>query len=203
WYRTHFPLRAGRHGRVTFEATPHYLFHPLAPARAARLLPDARFVVLLRDPVERAISHYELQTRTGVERLDFAAAIAAEPARLAGEVERLRADPAYPAAALHHYSYLARGRYAEQLAAWLRHFPPERLHVVRSEDLFAEPAATYRGILSFLGLSEWLPARFPNYSDTPAPRPDRRAERALLAGVFSDANARLAELVGRDFGWEV
>ncbi len=57
WYRSQFPTRGAR-GTITGEATPYYLSHPHAPARIQRLLPQARLIVLLRNPVERAISHY-------------------------------------------------------------------------------------------------------------------------------------------------
>src|SRR5205814_2419799 len=71
WYRTHFPTRARLavrrrrvHARVaSFEATPDYLFHPLAPERAAHLVPDAKLVALLRDPLARAYSHYPHMVR--------------------------------------------------------------------------------------------------------------------------------------------
>ena len=95
WYRAHFPPAAA--GRRSFEASPYYLFHPSVPARVAATLPQARFVALLRDPVERAYSHY-LHTRAyGVEPLGFAEALAAEPGRLAGA---LADGPDTPAA--HH-----------------------------------------------------------------------------------------------------
>ena len=85
WYRTHFPTRARvavrrrrLHAQVrSFEATPDYLFHPLAAARAAQLVPDAKLIALLRDPVERAYSHYRHMVRLGFEDLSFDEAIRA------------------------------------------------------------------------------------------------------------------------------
>src|SRR5262249_27856015 len=103
WYRAFFPTKAARdrHRRrtgrelVAGEASPYYLFHPLVPDRAHELLPDAKLVVMLRDPVERAFSHHGHEVELGYEQLGFAEALDREPERLAGELERMRADPAY------------------------------------------------------------------------------------------------------------
>jgi hypothetical protein len=187
WYRGHFPPSSP--GMVSFEASPLYLFHPLAAERAAATLPSARYVALLRDPVERAWSHY-LHTRSyGQEPLDFAAALAAEESRLATPDGWRR------------YSYAARGRYAEQLSRWLAYVPRERLHVIRSEDLYADPAAVYGGVLEFLGLDPFTPAEFAVHT--------RRADRSgLPSGVarslreyFTPHNDRLADLLGWSRTW--
>ena len=103
WYRCHFGPTGD--GRLNFEASPYYLYHPCAPARAASVLPKAKLVALLRDPVSRAWSHYHHNLRLGLESLTFADAIAAEPERLAGEAERLQADPTAVSFAHRHHSY--------------------------------------------------------------------------------------------------
>ncbi|NBE84131.1 sulfotransferase family protein [Micromonospora rubida] len=200
WYRAHFPPAAP--GRQSFEASPYYLFHPSVPARVAALLPEARFVALLRDPVERAYSHY-LHTRSlGGEPLAFADALAAEPGRLAAA---LRRGPDTPAAhrALRNHSYATRGRYAEQLDRWFAHVPRERLHVARSEDLYADPTATYAGILRFLGLAPFTPDAFARHTRRADRGPSQlTAElRADLTARFAPHNARLADLLGWPHTW--
>src|SRR6187551_3563074 len=91
WYRGQFPLRAGE--RLVGEASPSYLFHPLAPERARSLVPGAKLVALLRDPVDRAYSQYQHEVALGREPLSFEDALAAEEERTRGEAERLAADP--------------------------------------------------------------------------------------------------------------
>ena len=98
WYRSMFPLAAGlarerRGGRrvLVGEASPYYLFYPLAAERAGAVVPSAQLIVLLRDPVERAWSHYRHEVKAGREPLEFEAALAAEPTRLAGADAALRA----------------------------------------------------------------------------------------------------------------
>ena len=139
WYRSHFTLR--RRG-LSFEATPDYLFHPLAPARVATDLPDCRLVVLLREPAARARSHWQHMTRIGFEQLSFADALDAEPERTAADLARLEAGEPVVEGPLLRYSYRARGFYADQLERWRAVFPPEQMLLLRSEDLFGDPAAT-------------------------------------------------------------
>src|SRR5919201_6138602 len=95
WYRSHFPTvifsafwRVRGYRMIAGEASPYYLFHPWAPQRAHELVPHAKLIVLLRNPVDRAYSHYRERVRNGVEDLTFEEAIEREPARLAGELDR-------------------------------------------------------------------------------------------------------------------
>ncbi len=214
WYRAHFASRwhrqllARRHGRrpLTFEATPAYLFHPLASSRAAGTVPDARLVAVLRNPVDRALSHYHHSVRRGWEHLSFADALAAEADRLADHGERLASDPSFSSNDYLRFSYAARGFYAEQLERWLADFGRERLLVLRSEDLFHRPVDTLHRLLEFLGLAPWAPARLANHSYGGAPRPVRDemspAVRQELEERFRTPNRRLAELVGSHVSWD-
>ena len=199
WYRAHFELEAGRHLR--FEATPDYLFHPLAPARAASVVPEARLVVLLRDPVARAWSHYQHMVDLGFETMSFDAAIDAEDSRCAADLAALASDPDHDAKALLRYSYVARGRYAEQLDRWLAVFPPDRLLVVRSEDFFRDTVTEFGRILDFLGLEAWTPAAFTNESrlqGRPSATGLPAGSEARLRDVFAEPNRLLVDLLGPD-----
>src|SRR5262249_30422106 len=127
WYRSHFPSVAmrglGRLGAgerpIAGEASSSYLFHPAAAGRAATMVGGARIIVLVRDPVDRAYSHYLARVAHGVEPLSFEEAIDREGDRLAGEADRLVADARYRSPAFEQQSYVAQGRYAESLARWL------------------------------------------------------------------------------------
>jgi predicted RNA-binding Zn-ribbon protein involved in translation (DUF1610 family) len=208
WYRSHFPVSARRtfaelagKDLLTFEATPYYLFHPHAPRRAAGLLPNARLIVLLRDPVERAYSHHQHMTRHGHEHLSFADAVAAEEERIGAETARLLADPSYVSLPHHRYSYVARGHYADQLERWLEHFPRERFLILQSEDLYAEPKTMFRAVLDFLGLPPWEPWSFRNHSYVDGRRPGGATVdpglRESLRTHFAQANAGRLCFIGR------
>lgn len=198
WYRGNFPVRRG--GVLVGEASPSYLFHPLAPERAAALVPDARLIAILRHPVERAYSHYQHEVAFGREPLSFEAAIEQEETRMQGERERMLADPAYFSHAWWNFTYLARGLYAEQLERWLAAFGRERLLVLANEELSSEPAATYARVLEFLGAAPHELDTYPRVFDRDYP--DLKPEtRARLAAHFAEPNRRLDELLGRDLGW--
>jgi lipopolysaccharide transport system ATP-binding protein len=208
WYRSFFPLSATRviarrrnRDLVGLEATPSYLYHPAVPARVAATLPDVRLIALLREPIARAYSHYQLMRRQGRESLSFEDALAAEEERLAGEEERLLADPRHSSEKYRDYGYVARGLYADQLERWFTHFPRDQLLVLSSQDLFARPAEVYTETLAFLGLRPWLQCDFV-HRNLASYEPIDPALRARLEERFAEPNARLARLLNRDFGWK-
>ena len=124
----------------------------MAPQSAHALFPQAKLIVLLRDPVRLAYSHYWHERDKKRETLSFEEAIAAEPARLGDDEQRLARGEIRQSRAHQHFSYLARGRYAEQLERWWRHYPRERLLVLRFEHLARDPLAVLDRTLEFLGL---------------------------------------------------
>jgi hypothetical protein len=207
WYRSHFPTElrmaaARRGGRkaASFEATPYYLFHPLAPPRAAGVVPEARLVAVLRNPVERAFSHWQHEVRGGRESLSFEAALEAEPERTAAEEQRLLDDPTYRSNRHHRFSYVGRGRYAIQLERWLDHFPRAQLLVIRSEDLYQDPSPVFLRIVEHMGVDAWEPPEFRNHSyDGVRPEagpPMSASTRRQLEATFEADNRQLASLLG-------
>jgi hypothetical protein len=183
------------------EASPDYLFFPHVPARVRAFDPGLKLIAVLRDPVDRAYSHYQHNRRKGREDgVTFEQAIELEPERVDAEWERCLADPSYWSDAVWRQSYLGKSRYAEQLQRWLEHFPRGQLHVVSSADLAAEPAAVVDECLRFLGLP---PARTRSYEpeNEAAYPPLDPATRDQLAAYFDEHNRRLYALLGRDFGW--
>ncbi len=198
WYRGNFPLRP--RGRLVGEASPSYLFHPLAPKRVAALLPDVRLIAILRNPVERAYSHYQHEVALGREVLAFEDALDAEPERLRGELERMVADPAYFSRAWWDHTYVGRGLYAEQLDRWLAVFPRDQLLVLTTDDLAERSAETYVRVLAFLGVPPHALDDYPRVFDRDYP-PAAAETRARLAEVFAEPNRRLAARLGVDLGW--
>jgi hypothetical protein len=209
WYRAHFPTRAqvrrsaerlgGR--AITLEATPYYLFHPLAPHRLRGLLPECRLVVMLRDPVDRAISHYHHSLAKRVEHLPIDQAIDRESERIAGDVERVLTVPLADGLDHPHFSYLTRGCYAEQLEAWFSVFPRDQFLVLDSHEFFADPNVSLRRVCEFAGvavhsLPSYEPQGVGNYG---AVEP---AVRERLERFFAPHNERLWELIGERYDWD-
>ena len=210
WYRSHFPLArdraafAAEHGRpfLTGEASPSYISHLWAPERIRQMLPEAKLIAVLRNPVDRAHSHFEMSRREGVEPLaSFEEAVAQEEERLRPEVARMRSDPTYNSWNFGCWSYLARSRYAEQLERWLELFPQDQFLFLKAEDLFEQPAETLDRAHAFLGLPAYTPEGTAPFNaaeyDTMLPE-----TRARLGEYFRPHNERLYDLIGVDFGWE-
>jgi hypothetical protein len=199
WYLGQFPAELPLE-TITGEATPYAIFHPLAPRRLREIAPASRLIALLRNPVDRAYSHYLLECSRGAETLDFAAALDAEPERLGGEEARIAREPAYISASHKHASYLSRGDYARQLESWFDAFPSEQILVIRSEDLYERSAETLTQVAQFLGISPDLRIPFTMHNQTSGPPLDP-AIRRRLSQHFAPLNARLADLLGWDPGW--
>jgi hypothetical protein len=200
WYRGNFPNSLRARGLVG-EASPSYLFHPLAPERVAALVPEVKLVALVRNPADRAFSHYQHEVALGREPLSFEDALEAEDERLRGEQERMRADPVYFSRPWWDYTYRARGLYADQLERWLGVFPREQLLIVPNEDLDAEAAQTYARVLEFLAATPHRLDSYPRVFERQY-EPMNAETRARLAAEFAEPNRRFYELLGRNLGWE-
>jgi hypothetical protein len=134
WYGHRFDGYAGQ--RAVGEATPTYMTDPVALSRMGEIIPEARLLAILRDPVERAYSHYWMEHVRGRDDRTFAEAVADE-AEGRGETD-----------------YVARGRYATQLDQVVAVFPRDQLKVVLLDDLRDRPESTYAEVCRFLGVSE-------------------------------------------------
>lgn len=202
WYRSHFPYTGDiKDNEITGEASPHYIAHPLSPRRIAETLPQVKLIALLREPVARAYSHYQLNVRRKREELSFEEAIDQEAERTAGMLEKIKAGKNIPLYNFLHYSYLSKGLYADQLANWMEVFPFQQILILKSEDLFAHPEQVFLQVLAFLGLPAWEPGQYDRFN--PGSYSEIRPEvHARLKEFFKPHNQRLYELLGRDFGWE-
>ena len=164
------------------------------------MVPDAKLVALLRDPVDRAYSQYQHEVALGREPLSFEDALAAEDDRTRGEVDRLLADPRAFSRAWWGHTYAARGLYAEQLERWLAFFPREQLLVVTTDELGERPGEAYASILAFLGAPPHELDDYPRVFDRDY-APMEPHTRVALAARFAEPNRRLEALLGISPGW--
>ena len=211
WYRAHFPLMRERidfereHGRpfLTGEGSASYLSHLWAPGRIRQSLPDAKLIVALRDPIDRAYSQFHMSRREGYEPFEsFDDAVAGEDERLRPELRRVEADKRYNSLPLGAFSYLLRSRYAEHLERWFELFPREQFLFVKAEDMFADPYGTLDVVTDFLELPSYRPDELPRLKDGGSYAPLSPETRARLTEYFRPGNERLHELTGIDFGWD-
>jgi Sulfotransferase domain len=208
WYVAHFPLAfrgrvAGRrleNPPAVGEASAVYLFDPRVPERVHAFDPGMRLIALLRDPVERAYSHYQMEVRWGREPLALEDAIEREQAELPQLLEHALQHPLDTSDGGFPRSYIARGRYTEQLERWLRFFPREQLLVLTSDDLRARPAQVMSDVARFLAIPEYRAGDYPlagvrDYPEMPA------AIRERLEAIFEPEDERLRQLLGRELPW--
>jgi len=199
WYRSCFRVRGPRQ-RLTGEASPYYMFHPLAPERIAQRLPDVRLIVILRNPIDRAFSHWLYEVRNGNEPLSFEDAITAEPARIAGELERMVEQPGYESYAVRHHTYLSRSRYGEQLERLYSVISPERVLVLQTERMGEDPAAEMQRAWDFLGLTVHRPTPL-RLDAAPAADPLAESTRRGVAAALEGDTRLLMSLPGVDTQW--
>jgi hypothetical protein len=177
------------------DATPITVFDPRFIERAWRYSPELRWVLLLREPVERAVSHWAMERARDTERLPLWAAVLAEPVRR----WRRRDDWSWDSP-LRWASYAARSDYSPQLRALRRRFPAEQILLLRSEALAADPEGTVQAVWRFLGLPPG-PAGldYPRVFEGHYARPSRWSPgRLLLRWRLRDARRRWAAGSGLD-----
>jgi hypothetical protein len=202
WYHGHFPLphRLGR-GRLTFEATPDYLYYPRAAERLFRYDSNLRLVVLLRDPVARAFSAWTMRRRWGDYRPLIYAPKREErefESAIAEEIDEIRSGEARVA----EPGYVQRGLYYEQLVRYFAWFDRRQLLVLDSAELEGSTSATVGRVVDFLALPayphrhEW-PRFFVGEYDSGMPG----TGADMLRDFYRPHTERLYELLGRDFGW--
>jgi hypothetical protein len=205
WYRSHFPLHINN-GRkyITGESSPYYLFHPHAARRASAVVPDAKLIVLLRNPVDRAYSHYQHQVKRvggdARETLTFEEAIEAEERILPVEVSKMIQDEHHESLVHRTRSYLSRGIYVDQLLAWSSFFQRRQMLILKSEDLFGGTTTALEGMLDFLEIPHWAPEAYsiPNKREYAGVSPIVRQRLDLY---YKPHNQRLYEYLGADLGW--
>ncbi|MEG4806398.1 tetratricopeptide repeat protein [Microcoleus sp. F8-D3] len=193
WYLAHFPPMPQGEQFVTGEASPSYFDCREAPERLYSLFPAAKLIVLLRNPVDRAISQFYRLTDLNWEARSLDRVIS-------DEIERLSQNPEYIIGE-EPGNYLARGRYIEFIKNWRAFFPQEQLLVLKSEDFYAGAATTLKQVLEFLDLPEYQLSEYQNANPGSYQRVNESV-RDRLSDYFRPYNQELEEYLGRQFDWE-
>ena len=217
WFRGNFPTvmhkysieHIRKQAFITGEGSPEYLFYPHIAKKVAGLLPNAKLIALLRNPVDRAYSQYRHNIRWGHEKLSFEEALALEEERTKEGKEKATIDENYHNFSYQRAAYLARGIYVDQLQRWMSLFPREQLLLLRSEDFYKEPAEIYKKTLAFLNVPVFEPKslkqgykQYNKSKDSDAPPKMDPATRKRLVEYFEPHNVRLYEFLGTNLGWD-
>lgn len=194
FYEANFPENIP--GKYYIDGSTNYLDHPEAANRIRKDVPAAKIIIILRDPVERAYSHYRMQVKNKIEELTFDEALEREKERIA---EGAKISPA------HNYcyqrlGYRARGEYSRMLPVWQQVFAPEQLLILSAEDFFSDPMTHYREVLQFLRLNDHSPSHFEVMNAGEAGEMNQNT-RVKLEKHFAPFNDELAKQTGRSFNW--
>jgi Sulfotransferase domain len=204
WYRSWFPTRAALRRRAsdqgtdrawTGEATPGYFDVDQVPKLVRDTVPDVRLIALLREPTARAWSHYRMRTKGAADPVAFLEVLERAAAAGVGPHRPVRGEPGMD------NLYLYRGRYADILDDWYAVFPAEQILLVRSEDMFSDPAGSYRRVAAHIGLPERVLPAFTvaNQSRGEAEVPGRLRE--WLDDYYAEPNRRLATMTDGAIVW--
>jgi len=210
WYKVNFPFKFHKilvtkflkKNFLTCDATPRYLDHPHAPQRIKKLTPNAKLIVLLRNPINRAYSNYNMRVNTGAEDLTFEKAIEREKKLGKTEFEKMLKDENYYSRDYYHYSYIDRSLYVNKLKRWMKVFPKEQFLILQSEKFFEDPSKVYNQVLKFLNLPKWDLVKYQKIGTARYKKPKLESNlRKQLVDFFEPYNQELIELVGQKFDW--
>jgi len=209
WYRSHFPSLFRRYffkyvlrqEFITGEASTSYILNPHALKRISEIVPHAKLILLLRNPIDRAYSHYQHSVRSGRENLSFEDAIRIEKERTGENWKGLKDDETSPIDDIDHYGYLSTGIYADQVKVLMDIFAMEQVLILASEELFMNPSVVLQKVLDFLNMPRWELKEFEKFNAGEYLSLEITT-RKILNEYFKPYNQRLYAYVGRYFDWD-
>ena len=204
WYRAHFPTKAYKNFKklTVGEQTATYLFHPLIPKRIHTTIPNAKLIVVLRNPVDRAYSNYKHQVREGIEKRTFEEAIKSELKR----IEICKNNPEYKINNNdfnNHvvFSYLRHGIYVDFIKAWMKFFTKEQFLILPTYELNNNRVKFLKQVFDYLNV--------PNFEISDIVRQNvgeykklDKSTRKFLVDYYRPHNKRLFQLLGKNFDWD-
>jgi hypothetical protein len=204
WYKAFFPLTRNNTQFITGEATPYYMFHPYAIKRIAKIYPNSKIIILLRDPVSRAISHYYHEVRKGREVLDIKMAFREEQARLLNDMNKFSESSIFDCFNHQVYSYRERGVYINQIREIKKHFNDKNITIIESNEFFNNTEEVVKGVLDFLNVDSDFKIKTDKIFNVGVHKkdPNENAIRLELIEYYKRYNAELYRLIGREFKWK-
>jgi hypothetical protein len=182
----HYPLIAP--STIAGDCTPSYIYHQPAIDRIWKYNPKIKLLIILRNPVDRAFAHWNMQRFRGREPLDFFDAVREEKTRIAGA----------PPGEARRFAYVDRGFYAQQLARVFEFFPPKQVKVVKFEDFRDKQRETLGSIFSFLDLKPLRSVRSKDRNIVPYERAMNWEEKVFLYNLFAEDIKKVELLLGWD-----
>jgi len=182
----HFPP-IGR-STIAGECSPSYLYWKAAAERIWKYNAQIKLLILLRNPVERAFAHWNMQRFKGREPLDFFDAVKEEKSRITGA----------PPLEARRFAYVDRGFYAQQLERFFQFFSREQIMIIKFDKFRQQQHETLDSIFSFLGVEPLISFQSKDRNVVPYQRAMNWEERVFLYNIFADDIAKLEQLLGWD-----
>lgn len=216
WYLNNFPKKTEKVDKLTFEGTPAYIYLEKSPKLISKLFPDIKFILILRDPVERAYSHWQFYHESKFvreqqlnlrDKRSFEDAINDELKK-----ERIR----------WHSRYLDRGKYAQQIRNWYRYFEKDQILILESKNFKEQPKETLQQVTQFLGISNYYEKYFfenkgeeglkksvdktngetlKKYNINKYKNNLNKDTKEKLRGYYRPFDEELEQLLGRELSW--
>ncbi len=209
WYRSYFPTIFTKfyvkyilqQSFITGEATPNYIFFPYCAKKIFKVVPKAKLILILRNPVDRAYSQYQMKVKKEQENLSFEEGVKLEEKRLSKD-QKITDEQYYNSKNFNRYAYLLRGIYSEQLKMWMDIFPREQFLILTSEEFDSNEDETLNKVFEFLNLKQHTPKNLQrkhvgNYKESMNPE-----TRKKLIEYFRPHNEKLYKFLGRKFDWD-
>ena len=171
------------------------------PSRVKSIIPNVKIIILLRNPVNRAYSHYNHEVRRGIEKLSFEKAIKREQEKMDNEIKKILEQKYYYSSIFRNYSYITRGIYINQIKKWIELFPKSQFLIIKSEELFENPKVILKKTFDFLDLAPYENIAFKRSNQGNYKKLDTKI-KIELKEYFKPYNEQLYDYLGMNFNWE-
>lgn len=212
WYLAHFPPAFEQtiskqspsqpQKWITGETSANYLYSNVTPARVFKHFPNIKLAVILRNPIDRAVSRYNMMMRNGVEQRTLETAVQEEMTIIQNAMMRSSDGQTIPWKVLNRCRHVGNSLYYYHLERWLSVFPAKQLFVIQSEELFTQPAQTLAQLYTAFGLSAHTVKDYPKHNSGRY-SPAESSVRQQLSDFFAPHTRKLETLLGRSFDWNL
>ena len=196
WYLAHFPSITDRADFLTGEATPNYLRFPQVAQRIKDTFPQTKIIILLRNPVDRAISWHYHKQNTGLTKVDLATAISTEIERLASVTEAEITNTGF-----YNPDNIMSSLYIYKIKPWIELLGREQFLILKSEEFYLNPLEKMKGVFKFLDLPNCALENYPKVNAGSYNQVDPKVRKTLSA-YFAPYNQQLSEYLNMQFDWE-
>lgn len=198
YYRSFFPMKPKNKYKkhIVFEVTTSYMQESRTAERIFKTLPDVKLLLMVRNPVDRAYSEYNLEkNRQSFDDLAFE-----EMTRIREEDKNLVEGKNVELFAHGKYHLLRKSMYYQQLVPWLQLFPRDQILILSAEDYDKKTQDTYNEIFDFVGVERYEVKRSERVNKGKYSKMNDETRRVLL-DYFKPYNEKFFQLIGKRFDW--